>query len=162
MAIEKVREHFKTLGIEDRIMEFEVSSATVELAAEAVGTEPARICKTLSFQKPEGGCILVQTAGDGKVNNGKFKRHFGFKPKMLTAEEVLEYTGHAVGGVCAFAIDNEQVDIYADVSMQRFETVFPACGSSNSAIEFTCDELMKYSNAKGWIDVCKLPEPEAE
>ena len=162
MAIDKVRGHFKTLGIEDRIMEFEVSSATVELAAEAVGTEPARICKTLSFKKPEGGCILIQTAGDGKVNNGKFKRHFGFKPKMLTADEVLEYTGHAVGGVCAFAIDNDEVDVYADVSMQRFETVFPACGSSNSAIEFTCDELMKYSGAKDWIDVCKLPEPEAE
>lgn len=158
MAIEKVRDYFKTFGIDDKIMEFDVSSATVELAAEAVGTEPARICKTLSFQKPEGGCILIQTAGDSKVNNGKFKRHFGFKPKMLTAGEVLEYTGHAVGGVCAFAVENDAVDIYADVSMQRFETVFPACGSANSAIEFTCDELMKYSKAAGWIDVCKIPE----
>ncbi|MBR6798483.1 MAG: YbaK/EbsC family protein, partial [Firmicutes bacterium] len=99
MVIEKVREYFKTFGIEDRIMEFDVSSATVELAAEAVGAEPARICKTLSFYKPEGGCILIQTAGDGKVNNGKFKRTFGFKPKMLSADDVLAYTGHAIGGV---------------------------------------------------------------
>ena len=162
MAIEQVRAYFKDFGIADRIMEFDVSSATVELAAEAVGAEPARICKTLSFQKPEGGCILVQTAGDGKVNNGKFKRRFGFKPKMLTAEEVLEYTGHAVGGVCAFGIENDLVDVYADVSMQRFETVFPACGSSNSAIEFTCEELMKYSKAIEWIDVCKIPEETPE
>lgn len=160
MAIEKVREYFRQFGIEDRIMEFDVSSATVELAAEAVGAEPARICKTLSFGKPEGGCILIQTAGDSKVNNGKFKRHFGFKPKMLTAEEALEYTGHAVGGVCAFGIERDDVDVYADISMQRFETVFPACGSSNSAIEFTCDELMKYSGAKAWVDVCKIPEEE--
>ncbi|MBQ3521111.1 MAG: YbaK/EbsC family protein [Firmicutes bacterium] len=160
MAIEKVREYFKQFGIEDRIMEFDVSSATVELAAEAVGAEPARICKTLSFYKPEGGGILIQTAGDGKVNNGKFKRTFGFKPKMLSADDVLAYTGHAIGGVCAFGIENEEVDVYADVSMQRFETVFPACGSSNSAIEFTCDELAKYSNSKDWVDVCKLPEEE--
>ena len=158
MSIEKARAYFRELGIEERIMEFDVSSATVELAAEAVGTEPARICKTLSFGKPEGGCILVQTAGDSKVNNGKFKRRFGFKPKMLTAEEVLEYTGHAVGGVCAFGMENDQVEVYADVSMQRFETVFPACGSANSAIELTCQELMKYSKAREWIDVCRLPE----
>lgn len=161
MAIEKVRKYFKELGIEDRIREFDVSSATVELAAKAVGTEPARICKTISFRKPEGGCILVQTAGDSKINNSKYKTQFGFKAKMLTAEEVLEYTGHAVGGVCAFAIENPKVDIYADVSMQRFETMFPACGSANSAIEFTCDELMKYSKAIEWIDVCKIPEEEA-
>lgn len=160
MAIEKVREYFRELGIEDRIQEFEVSSATVELAAEAAGTEPARICKTLSFQKPEGGCVLIQTAGDTKVNSGKFKKQFGFKAKMMKAEDVLEYTGHAVGGVCGFAIENEDVDIYADVSMQRFETVFPACGSSNSAIELTCDELIKYSKAIGWVDVCKIPEEE--
>ncbi|NLD18952.1 MAG: YbaK/EbsC family protein [Clostridiales bacterium] len=160
MAIEKVRQYFKELGIDDRIQEFDVSSATVELAAVAVGTEPARICKTLSFLKPEGGCILIQTAGDSKVNNGKFKRQFGFKAKMLNADQVLEYTGHAIGGVCAFAIDSAQVEVYADESMKRFETVFPACGSSNSAIEFTCDELFRYSNALEWIDVCKIPEEE--
>lgn len=160
MAIEKVREYFRRFGIEDRIREFEVSSATVELAAVAVGTKPARICKTLSFKKPEGGCILIQTAGDSKVNNGKFKRQFGFKAKMLTANEVEEYTGHAVGGVCAFAIERDDVDVYADVSMKRFDTVFPACGSSSSAAEFTCDELEKYTNTIEWIDVCKIPEED--
>ncbi|MCI9596182.1 MAG: YbaK/EbsC family protein [Firmicutes bacterium] len=160
MAIEKVREYFKRIGIEERIKEFSESSATVELAAKAAGVIPARICKTISFLDPEGGCVLVQTAGDTKINNGKFKRQFGFKAKMLTADQVLEFTGHAVGGVCAFAIENEKVRIYADVSMQRFDTVFPACGSSNSAIELTCQELFQYSKAQGWIDVCKIPEEE--
>lgn len=160
MAIEKVREYFKTLGIEERILEFDVSSATVELAAEAAGVIPARICKTLSFLGSQGDCILIQTAGDTKINNGKFKRQFGFKAKMLTPDQVLEFTGHAVGGVCAFAIDNEKVKIYADESMKRFDTVFPACGSSNSAIELTCQELFQYSNACQWIDVCKIPEEE--
>lgn len=160
MAIEKVKEYFRSIGIEDRIKEFEESSATVELAAKAAGVIPARICKTISFLDPEGGCVLVQTAGDTKINNGKFKRQFGFKAKMLTAEQVLEFTGHAVGGVCAFAIENEDVKIYADVSMQRFDTVFPACGSSNSAIELTCQELFQYSKAQEWIDVCKIPEEE--
>lgn len=160
MAIEKVREYFKTLGIDDRIQEFHVSSATVELAAKAAGVIPARICKTLSFLHPQGGCILIQTAGDTKINNGKFKRHFGFKAKMLSPEQVLEFTGHAVGGVCAFAINNENVTIYADESMKRFDTVFPACGSSNSAIELTCQELFQYSKAREWIDVCKIPEEE--
>ena len=160
MSIESVRKYFAQLGIEDRIMEFDTSSATVEQAAEALGTEPARICKTLAFYKPEGGCILVQAAGDGKVNSSKFKKHFGFKPKMMNAEDVLKYTGHAVGGVCAFAVDNEETDIYADVSMKRFDTVFPACGSSSRAIEMTCDELEKYSKAIRWVDVCKTPEEE--
>lgn len=160
MAIEKVKEYFRSIGIEERIKEFEESSATVELAAKAAGVIPARICKTISFLDPEGGCVLVQTAGDTKINNGKFKRQFGFKAKMLTAEQVLEFTGHAVGGVCAFAIENEDVKIYADVSMQRFDTVFPACGSSNSAIELTCQELFQYSKAREWIDVCKIPEDE--
>lgn len=162
MAIEKVREYFKQFGIEDKIMEFEVSSATVELAAQAVGVEGARICKTLSFKDNDGGCILIQTAGDTKVDNRKFKDTFGFKAKMLTPDEVIEFTGHAIGGVCAFAIENPEVKIYCDESMKRFETVFPACGSSNSAIEFTCDELYRYSNAIGWIDVCKLPEQQAQ
>ena len=134
MAIEKVREYFKTLGIEDRIKEFDVSSATVELAAEAV------------------------TAGDTKIKNQKFKQKFGFKAKMLTPDEVIEYTGHAIGGVCAFAIERDDVDVYADESMKRFETIFPACGSSNSAIEFTCDELFEVSKAKEWIDVCDIAE----
>ncbi|MCQ4638345.1 YbaK/EbsC family protein [Anaerovorax odorimutans] len=160
MAIDKVRAYFKEIGIEDRIKEFEVSSATVELAAKAAGVIPARICKTLSFLDPEGGCILIQTAGDTKVNNSKFKKQFGFKAKMLSADQVVDFTGHAIGGVCAFAIDNKDVKIYADVSMQRFESVFPACGSANSAIELTCDELFAYSKALEWIDVCKIPEEE--
>lgn len=159
MAIEKVRAYFQQLGIAERIQEFEVSSATVELAARAVGAPGARICKTLSFKSPEG-CILIQMAGDAKVNNSKFKQAFGFKAKMLSPEEVLTYTGHAVGGVCAFAVENPDVAVYCDESLRRFSTVFPACGSDNSAIELTCDELYEYSKAQGWIDVCKLPEEE--
>ena len=129
MAIEKVREYFKQFGIEDRILEFDVSSATVDLAAKAVGVEGARICKTLSFKDGEDGCILIQTAGDTKIDNRKFKDTIAQKAKMLTAEEVVEFTGHAKGGVCAFAIENPKVRIYCDESLKRFETVFPACGS---------------------------------
>ena len=162
MAIEKVRKYFEKYGIEDRILEFDASSATVELAAKAVGVEGARICKTLSFKDGDDGCILIQTAGDTKIDNRKFKDTFGQKAKMLTAEEVVEFTGHAIGGVCAFAIENPKVRVYCDESLRRFETVFPACGSSNSAIEFTCDELYKYSQALEWIDVCKIPEPNPE
>ena len=158
MAIEKVREFFRDLGMEERIQEFDVSSATVELAAQAVGVEGAIICKTLSFKDGEDGCILIQTAGDTKIDNRKFKDTFGQKAKMLTAEEVVEFTGHAIGGVCAFAIENPRVRVFCDESMKRFETVFPACGSSNSAIELTCDEIFRISKAEKWIDVCKLPE----
>ena len=161
MAIEKVKEYFRQFGIEDKIMEFDVSSATVYLAAEAVGVEGARICKTMSFLKPDGaGAILVQMAGDGRINNRKFKDQFGFKAKMLKPDEVIEYTGHAIGGVCAFAIERDDVDVYCDESMKRFETVFPACGSDNSAIELTNDELYEYSRAAGWVDICKLPGEE--
>ena len=161
MAIEKVKEYFRQFGIEDKIMEFDVSSAAVNLAAEAVGVEGARICKTMSFLKPDGaGAILVQMAGDGRINNRKFKDQFGFKAKMLKPDEVIEYTGHAIGGVCAFAIERDDVDVYCDESMKRFETVFPACGSDNSAIELTNDELYEYSRAAGWVDICKLPGEE--
>ena len=159
MAIEKVREYFGQYGLEDRIQEFDVSSATVELAAHAVGVSGARICKTLSF-KSEDGCILIQMAGDSKVDNRKFKDYFGFKAKMLSAEEVEFYTGHAVGGVCAFAVENPKVRIFCDVSMKRFETVFPACGSANSAIEVTCDEIFGFSKSEAWIDVSNLPVEE--
>lgn len=162
MSIKKVRAYFEQYGIENRIREFDVSSATVDLAAKAVGVEGARICKTLSFKIPDGGCILIQTAGDTKIDNSKFKKFFGFKAKMLSAEEVVEYTGHAIGGVCAFAIENPEVKIYCDESMKRFETVFPACGSANSAIELTCDEIFRYSRSLEWIDVSKLPEPKEE
>ena len=158
MAIDKVREYFRQFGLEDKILEFDVSSATVDLAAQAVGVEGARICKTLSFKDKDGGCILIQAAGDARIDNRKFKDKFHLKAKMLTAEEVLEFTGHAIGGVCAFAIENPNVRVYTDESLKRFDTVFPACGSSNSAIEFTCDELFRYSNAIEWVDVCKLPE----
>jgi len=154
MSIDKVREYMKQFGKEDGILEFPVSSATVELAAEAAGVIPARICKTLSFRGP-CGCILIETAGDAKIDNGKFKQFFGFKASMLTPEEVLDYTGHEVGGVCAFAIERSDVKVYTDISMKRFDTVFPACGSGNSAIELTCGELHAISKALEWIDVCK-------
>jgi len=154
MSIEKVREYMKQFGKEGQILEFPVSSATVELAAEAAGVIPARICKTLSFRGPEG-CILIETAGDARIDNGKFKQFFGHKASMLSPGEVLEYTGHEIGGVCAFAIERSDVKVYTDVSMKRFDTVFPACGSGNSAIELTCDELHDISKALAWIDVCK-------
>ena len=156
MSIEKVREYFKGYGIEDKILEFPVSSATVELAAKALNTEGCRIAKTLSFSVNDSP-ILIVTAGDVKIDNKKYKTYFGTKAKMLSFEEVEEKTGHAVGGVCPFAV-NDGVKIYLDESIKRFETVFPACGSSNSAIELTPKELEKYSNFIEWIDVCKLPE----
>ncbi len=156
MSIEKGRAFFRSLGIEDRVLEFDVSSATVDLAAIAVGTEPARICKTLSFKDGEG-CLLVLAAGDARIDNKKFKQTFGFKAKMLSAEEVLELVGHPVGGVCPFG-RNEGVDVYPDVSLQRFDIVYPAVGSANSAIPLSCDELFEYSGAVKWVDVCKLPE----
>lgn len=154
MAIEKVREFLKSRGRDKDILEFPVSSATVELAAEAAGVIPARIAKTISLRMDEG-CVLIVTAGDVKIDNGKFKTAFHVKPRMLSADEVLSFTGHAVGGVCPFAIENTEVRIFCDRSMERFDTVYPACGSSNSAIELTCDELFQLSGAEAWVDVCK-------
>ena len=156
MAIEKVRAYFERLGIADRILEFDVSSATVELAAQALNCEPCRIAKTLSFML-EDGAILVVEAGDAKVDNTKYKAEFGKKAKMLTPVEAEQLIGHAVGGVCPFAV-NDGVKVYLDVSMKRFKTVFPACGSSNSAIELTTEELEKYSGFTKWVDVCKAWE----
>ncbi len=156
MSIEKVKEYFKQYGMEDKILEFPVSSATVELAAQALNCEPCRIAKTLSFSVNDSP-ILIVTAGDAKIDNKKYKAFFGAKAKMLSHDEVTEKIGHAVGGVCPFAV-NDGVKIYLDVSLKRFETVFPACGSSNSAIEFTPLQLEKYSSYSEWIDVCKLPE----
>lgn len=153
MSIEKVRAYFRTLGREGDILEFPVSSATVELAAQAAGVIPARIAKTLSFLV-EDGCVLIAAAGDAKIDNGKFKGKFHTKAKMLTPEQVARFTGHAVGGVCPFA-NPEGVRTYLDVSLQRFDTVFPAAGSSNSAIELTCGELEEYAHSLEWIDVCK-------
>lgn len=156
MSIEKGRAYFRALGIEERVLEFDVSSATVELAAKALGVEGARIAKTLSFKAPDG-CLLVLAAGDARIDNHKFKDTFHVKAKMLTADEVLELVGHPVGGVCPFGC-NEGVPVYFDESLKRFETVFPAVGSANSAIELNLDELFRYSKALGWVDVCKLPE----
>ena len=155
MAIGKVREYFKRHGIEDRVLEFEVSSATVALAAQALNCEPDRIAKTLSFKVDED-CILIVAAGGAKIDNAKYKAQFHTKAKMLTPEEAVTLVGHAVGGVCPFGV-NEGVTTYLDVSLKAYQTVFPACGSDNSAIELTIDELEKYSNSKGWIDVCKTP-----
>lgn len=157
MSIAIVREYFKGLDMEDKVLEFDVSSATVELAAIALGTQEARIAKTMSFKKDDG-CILVVTAGDVKIDNAKYKHTFSLKAKMLTADEVIEYIGHAIGGVCPFAVKDGVKGIYIDESVKRFETIFPACGSSNSAIELTPDELFRYSKADSWVDVCKLKE----
>lgn len=157
MSIERVRAFFTNLGRESDVLEFSVSSATVELAAQAVGVEGARIAKTLSFSDGNGGCLLVVAAGDAKVSNRKYKDAFGLKAKMLSSQDALALTGHAVGGVCPFALPDNVV-VYLDDSLRRFATVFPACGSSNSAIELTCEELERYSAAKAWVDVCTLPE----
>ncbi len=153
MSIEKVKAYFREYGMEEKIQEFEVSSATVELAAEALHCEPQRIAKTLSFLL-DGHAVLVVAAGDAKIDNRGYKDQFGAKAKMLSPEEVEMLVGHAVGGVCPFAV-KEGVEVYLDVSLKRFETVFPACGSSNSAIELTIPELEKYSGYKEWVDVCK-------
>lgn len=153
MSIDNVRKYLTRFNRENDILEFPVSSATVQLAAEALNVIPARITKTLAL-KDGDGCMVIAVAGDGKIDNKKFKTEFGFKAKMLSPEETLEMTGHAVGGVCPFALP-EGVKAYCDISMKRFDTVFPACGNSNSAIEVTCDELFEYSNAVKWIDICK-------
>lgn len=156
MAIEKVREFLKEFDLDGKIQEFDVSSATVELAAEALGCEPERIAKSITFTV-DGGAVLIVTAGDTKIDNSKYKAQFGTKAKMLSFDQVEELIGHAVGGVCPFAV-NEGVKVYLDKSLKRFDTVFPACGSSNSAIELTLDELEKASGYIEWIDVCKLAD----
>ncbi|MEE0776385.1 MAG: YbaK/EbsC family protein [Bacillota bacterium] len=153
MSVENVKAYLSQWGADKKVMEFEASSATVELAAEAVGTEPARIAKTLSFAM-EDGCILVVTAGDMKIDNKKFKTYFGVKAKMLSLDVVESLTGHPVGGVCPFAV-KDGVKIYLDESMKRFDMIYPAAGSPNSAVKLTCDELMEYSRAEAWVDVCK-------
>ena len=156
MSIERVREYFGKLGIADKIQEFEVSSATVELAAAALDVEGARIAKSLSFMLGESP-ILIIAAGDAKIDNSKYKHTFGQKAKMLSFDEVEPLIGHAVGGVCPFAL-NEGVAVYLDQSLKRFETVFPAAGSASSAIELSIPELEEYSLFTSWVDVCKLPE----
>lgn len=153
MSVEKVKDYLAGYGLAGRVREFSASSATVELAAHAVGVEAARIAKTLSFRKGDG-CLLLVTAGDRRVDNRKFKDEFGMKAAMLSHEDALRLTGHAVGGVCPFALP-DGATVCLDVSLQRFETVFPAAGSSSSAAEMTCDELFRASRAEKWVDVCK-------
>lgn len=152
MSIEKVKEYFIQFNRENDILELEHSSATVELAAQALGVEPARIAKTLSF-KTDNGAILVVTAGDKRINNKKFKQTFSLKAKMLTPDEVFEYTGHKIGGVCPFGLPDKNIKVYLDESLKRFNTVYPACGSGNSAIELSMNELEKFSNFTEWVDV---------
>ena len=156
MAFEKAKEWLKQWGFEDRVLEFDVSSATVELAAVAVGCEPARIAQSLTFKVGEKA-VLIVTAGDQKIDNHKYKAQFATKAKMLTAEEVEYFTGHRIGGVCPFGVGPE-VSVYLDESLKKFETIYPACGSSNSAVRLTPEELERCSGSLGWIDVCKGKE----
>lgn len=156
MSIEKVKSYFKGFGLEDRIRQFDTSSATVELAAVALNCQPERIAKSLSFMLKDK-IVIVVTAGDVKIDNKKFKEFFATKAKMIDKDRVEELIGHEVGGVCPFAV-KDGVEVYLDQSLKRFDTVFPACGSSNSAIELTLDELEKYSKYKEWIDVTKSME----
>ncbi|MBC8062808.1 MAG: YbaK/EbsC family protein [Clostridiaceae bacterium] len=153
MAIDIVKDYLKRWGRDVDIIELETSSATVELAAKALGVDAARIAKTISF-KANNGAILIVAAGDAKTDNSKFKVEFGIKAKMLTPDEALQYIGHSVGGVCPFGV-KENVAVFLDISLRRFNTIFPACGSSNSAIELTCEEIDEYSLNKKWVDVCK-------
>ena len=159
MSIEKVKAFLSGYGVADRVQEFDVSSATVELAALALGIDGARIAKSISLSSGDGGCILVVCAGDYKIDNRKFKERFSLKPKMLSPDEALALTGHAVGGVCPFALP-DRVKVYLDESLKRFETVFPAAGSSNSALELSCEELYRISGALDWVDVCKSRETQ--
>lgn len=155
MAIEQVIDYLKSFGAEDKIRRFDVSSATVALAAQALGCEEARIAKTMSFLA-EGHAVLIVTAGDTKVNSAKFKAKFGVKAKMLTAEQLIELVGHAPGGVCPFAV-KEGCDVWLDESLKRFDVVYPAAGNAASAVELTLPELERYSRSKGWVDVCAMP-----
>ncbi len=155
MSIEQVKEYLKQFNKDKNILELDSSSATVEQAAHALNVNPARIAKTLSFKK-DTSCILIVTAGDTKIDNKKFKSEFGLKAKMLTPQEVIDITGHAIGGVCPFGLKNDNIKIYCDNSIKRFETIFPACGSSNSAIELTPDELFEISKSENWVDVCNI------
>ncbi len=156
MGVAEVREYLKQWNKAELVRELAKSSATVELAAEALGVIPARIAKSMAFRNGEA-CILLVTAGDTRIDNQKFKSAFGIKPKMMSPEETLAFTGHAPGGVCPFALASPLVKVYLDVSMQRFGTMFPACGSGNSAIELSCDELFACARAISWVDACKLP-----
>ena len=157
MSVESVKQYLKQWGKDTAVREFPVSSATVDLAAKALGVIPARIAKTLSFEDPEG-CILIVAAGDARIHNQRFKAQFGRKAKMLSPEQVRQMTGHYIGGVCPFALPDGQCEVWLDRSLQRFDTIFPAAGSDASAVELSCDELERCAQANGWVDVCKIPE----
>lgn len=153
MPVEDVRQYLQQFGLDERVREFETSSATVDLAAHAVGCEPARIAKTLSFMV-DGASVLIVCAGDARIDNPKYKAQFGAKAKMLTPEQAIELVGHAVGGVCPFAV-RDGVRVFLDESLRRFDVVYPAAGSAASAVRLTCDELERASRCEAWIDVCK-------
>lgn len=157
MAFEKAAAYLKQRGKEDAIFVFDTSSATVELAAQALGVEACRIAKSLTFEKDDG-CVLIVAAGNRRIDNKKFKEVFGCKAKMLSPEQVEKFTGYQIGGVCPFGIENEKTKIYLDVSLKEFDTVYPACGSDNSAVRVTPEELEKLVDATAWVDVCKLPQ----
>ena len=156
MSVGSVREYLKSFNADDRILEFTVSSATVPLAAAALGTEEARIAKTLSFRDGDG-CMLIVCAGDARLDNRKYRERFGHKAKMLPVEEVEQLTGHGVGGVCPFAV-KDGVTVYLDRSLQRFDIVYPAAGSGSSAVRLSPEECFRFSRAADWVDVCRLPE----
>lgn len=160
MSVTKVKDYLSGFGMESRLNEFPVSSATVELAAQALGVEAARIAKSISFSNQEGGCLLIVTAGDVKIDNAKFKAEFGYKAKMLAHDDVERLTGYRVGGVCPFG-NPPQTKVYCDVSLKRFDRVYPAGGSDNSCVELTCDELFRLSGSVKWVDVCKSREVPA-
>ena len=156
MSIERAREYLKRWNKDSEIQEFDVSSATVELAAKALNTEEGKIAKTLSFKIENRGTLIV-VAGDVKIDNRKFKDEFKCKAVMLSPEEVKEMIGHEIGGVCPFGV-KENVEVFLDLSLKRFDKVYPACGSLNSAIQLNCDELEEISKPKKWVDVCKIKE----
>lgn len=155
MSVATVKEYLDAFGLADRVREFEVSSATVELAAEALGTEGARIAKSITLHDADGGCIMILCAGDYKIDNASFKAKFGFKARMLSPEEALAMTGHAVGGICPFALPQTGVRVYLDESLRRFDVIFPAAGSASSAVALSCDELFLSSGALSWETLCK-------
>ena len=157
MSVDSVKNHLAQFGLDDRVMEFDVSSATVELAAAALGTEGSRIAKSITLYNKDNKCLMLITAGDVKIDNAKFKARFGFKARMMSHEDALSATGHAVGGICPFALP-DGVSVYLDVSMNRFDTVYPAAGSASSAVRLSCDELATASRALEWVDVCKPRE----
>ena len=158
MSVSNVKAYLAAFGLDGRVREFDVSSATVELAAEALGTEGARIAKSITLHDADGGCIMILCAGDYKIDNHSFKSRFGFKARMLSPDEALAMTGHAVGGICPFDLPKIGVRVYLDESLRRFDVVYPAAGSASSAVALSCDELFVASRALSWETLCKPRE----